>query len=115
MNMPYLTISLTLAALLQACAAFPGATDASHSVSTVPVKNTDAKKLDVPKSITSKTISNLDKTKNVEKLIKIDLEAQIIRELISAGCLIEKFEMNRRKQNMRISCAKQIKTNDFDS
>ena len=42
------------------------------------------------------------------------LEAQIIRELRSAGCLIEQFEMNRRKQSMRISCAKEKQTGDFD-
>jgi len=33
-------------------------------------------------------------------------ETQIIRELYHAGCLIEDFELDRRKQNMRISCAK---------
>ena len=35
-------------------------------------------------------------------------ETQIIRELYHAGCLIEDFELDRRKQNMRISCAKDI-------
>ena len=35
-------------------------------------------------------------------------EAQIIRELFQAGCLIENFELDRRKQNIRISC-----TNEF--
>jgi len=34
-------------------------------------------------------------------------ETQIIRELHHAGCLIEDFELDRRKQNMRISCAKE--------
>lgn len=33
-------------------------------------------------------------------------ETQIIRELYHAGCLIEDFELDRRKQNMHISCAK---------
>jgi len=32
-------------------------------------------------------------------------EAQIIRELYQSGCLIEDIEINRRKQQMRISCA----------
>jgi len=35
-------------------------------------------------------------------------ETQIIRELFQAGCLIEDFELDRRKQNMRISCAKEF-------
>lgn len=35
-------------------------------------------------------------------------ETQIIRELYHAGCLIEDFELDRRKQNMHISCAKDI-------
>jgi len=33
-------------------------------------------------------------------------ETQIIRELYHAGCLIEDFELDRRKQNMHISCAR---------
>ena len=33
-------------------------------------------------------------------------ETQIIRELYHAGCVIEDFELDRRKQNMHISCAK---------
>ncbi len=37
-------------------------------------------------------------------------ETQIIRELYQAGCLIEQVEINRRKQNMRISCAKDLQT-----
>ena len=32
-------------------------------------------------------------------------EAQIIRELYQSGCSIEDIEINRRKQQMRISCA----------
>ena len=32
-------------------------------------------------------------------------EAQIIRELYQSGCMIEDIEINRRKQQMRISCA----------
>ncbi len=32
-------------------------------------------------------------------------EAQIIRELYQSGCLIEEVELNRRKQQMRVSCA----------
>jgi len=32
-------------------------------------------------------------------------EAQIIRELYQSGCIIEDIEINRRKQQMRISCA----------
>jgi len=32
-------------------------------------------------------------------------EAQIIRELHQSGCLIEQFELNRIKQQIRISCA----------
>ena len=35
-------------------------------------------------------------------------ETQIIRELYHAGCVIEDFELDRRKQNMHISCAKDI-------
>lgn len=31
-------------------------------------------------------------------------EAQIIRELYQSGCLIDEFELDRRKQHMRISC-----------
>lgn len=32
-------------------------------------------------------------------------ETQIIRELYQSGCLIDEFELDRRKQHMRISCA----------
>ena len=32
-------------------------------------------------------------------------EAQIIRELYQSGCLIEDIELNRRKQQMKITCA----------
>ncbi len=35
-------------------------------------------------------------------------ETQIIRELYHAGCLIEDIELDRRKQNMHISCAKDL-------
>ena len=35
-------------------------------------------------------------------------ETQIIRELYHAGCVIEDFELDRRKQNMHISCAKDL-------
>jgi len=32
-------------------------------------------------------------------------EAQIIRELHHSGCLIESFELNRYKQQLKITCA----------
>jgi hypothetical protein len=39
-------------------------------------------------------------------------ETQIIRELYHAGCIIEDFELDRRKQYMRISCVKDIKADN---
>ena len=39
-------------------------------------------------------------------------ETQIIRELYHAGCLIEDFVLDRRKQNMHISCAKDLTQDD---
>lgn len=38
-------------------------------------------------------------------------EAQIIHELYQSGCLIKQFELNRVKQQMRISCS----SNDIDA
>lgn len=34
-------------------------------------------------------------------------EIQIIREMVRSGCLIEQVELNRRKQDMHITCAKE--------
>ena len=33
-------------------------------------------------------------------------ETQIIRELHNAGCIIEEFQLDRRKQNIHIRCAR---------
>jgi hypothetical protein len=39
-------------------------------------------------------------------------EMQIIRELYQSGCFIEQLELNRRKQNMRIGCAREFSSDD---
>ena len=62
--------------------------------------------------------SDIDKSaqKTTQKAAAENLyiETQIIKELHAAGCLIENFEMNRRKQNLRISCVKEKPSGDFD-
>lgn len=42
-------------------------------------------------------------------------ETQIIRELYDAGCMIEDFTLDRRKQNIQISCAKGLVQEDSSS
>jgi len=53
------------------------------------------------------TTQNNFRTKPAEDEVLTTPEAEIIRELFQAGCLIDNFEMDRRKQNMRISCVKE--------
>ena len=61
---------------------------------------------DIDKNNQVNAITNQIKTLKLEQ--RTAPETQIIRELYDAGCLIEDFELDRRKQNMRISCAKNI-------
>jgi len=40
-------------------------------------------------------------------------EMLIIREMFQSGCLIKQLELNRRQQNLRISCAHEQPSNGF--
>jgi len=81
--------------LLQACSDQPTKTAATQ---------TAAEKTAVEKSKTDKVhLINTSSAKNTDRQLSVP-EAQIIRELYNSGCLIEEIELNRRKQQMKISC-----------
>lgn len=85
------TFSMMVSALffLQACSSQPAQPEVADTVKTDNVKT----------QIISSS-AELDTRKDL-----ITPEAQIIRELYHSGCLIEKFELNRHKQQLKITCA----------
>jgi hypothetical protein len=81
--------------LLQACSDKPTKATVSQTAPSQTVAG---------KSDTAKVhLINTSRTKNTDGKLSVP-EAQIIRELYNSGCLIEEIELNRRKQQMKITC-----------
>lgn len=91
--MKLLTISISVLALtiLQSCSSMETQSKASPAVDD---KNTANKTRQVNTTIAADEYQQFSVP-----------EAEIIRELYKSGCLIEEIELNRRKQQMKITCA----------
>lgn len=86
--------------LLHACSDKPTRADASQKVT----PQTAPSQMAAGKSDTAKVhLINTPRAKNTDGKLSVP-EAQIIRELYNSGCLIEEIELNRRKQQMKITC-----------
>ena len=87
----YASMGIIALILLQACSSQPTQSKTSQ---------TAADKSDAGKTHLINTSSVTDTNQKLSVP-----EAQIIRELYQSGCLIEEIELNRRKQQMKITCA----------
>ena len=95
MKILHVTVGVIVFILLQACSNQPAKNKTSQ---TATVKaNTDNSPRIINTSLKTGVINQHDDFSVPE--------VQIIRELYQSGCLIEEIELNRRKQQMLISCA----------
>jgi len=98
----YATASIVALILLQACSS-PSVRSSKSSVAT---EKTGSENMRVIRTAAgANAIQSRDNYLLGENPSMTVPEAQIIRELYQSGCLIEELEINRRKQQMRISCA----------
>ena len=95
----YATASVFALIVLQACSGQSVKSNTSAVVAEKPA--TDDVHLIKAKSVI-RGVGAFSSNDNLNNTVP---EAQIIRELYQSGCLIEDIEINRRKQQMRISCA----------
>lgn len=99
MKIQHATLGIVALVLLQACSSQP--TQTSKATSTTGNLNTAENQL------TNKTGAATVGKQHVSYQTNTSLsvpEAQIIRELYQSGCLFKQVELNRRNQQMRVSC-----------
>ena len=95
-------IVITTLALLQACSSQPAQENMSSDSS---IKSeTGEMQLVNQNGVTGVTHKYIKYPADTNQQQPVP-ETQIIRELYQSGCLIDEFELDRRKQHMRISCA----------
>ncbi len=90
MKIQYTSMGIIVLILLQACSSQPTQSNASETSEKIP---------DAGKS----QLINASFKADPSQQLSVP-EVQIIRELYQSGCLIEEIKLNRRKQQMTISC-----------